>query len=403
MNDRVLAMARQCAYIEQMRQPGKTLKGKSRDRQAGSSPSTQWDSPKTASRAVVERLDATEAPSLAAGQRTSHFELRVGILLWPGFPLLSLAGLCDGLRHAADVGDASQQVRCAWSILGIPGDHVTASCGVRVPVDKAFFSDDEYDYIAVVGGLLPRINDADPRYVAFLRHANQMNVPLIGVCTGSFVLAKFGLLNDHIPCIHPFHVDDWVTNHPNLPFQTNTHYSISAKRMTCAGGTSIVELVSELVHAHCGPDRAAKVVHQMTVNAERTVNHVARRHALGYESQDREKLRRAVVLMEKNIATPLEIGVVAKQVDCSTRQLERIFLAETGLNPSTYYRHARLQFACWLLTTTDMPVFSIAYECGFSDASHFIRQFQQRYGLAPGRMRKEIQTPPERPSPHVLV
>ena len=374
-----------------MRQPGKTLKGKS---PAHRDVSVAWEalsSPYPGSQGVVQRLDVARADPPTSGKRASQFELRVGILLWPGFPLLSLAGLCDGLRHAADLGDASQQVRCAWSILGVPGDHITASCGVRVPVEKPFFSDDGYDYIAVIGGLLPRINDADPRYAAFLRHADQSKVPLIGICTGSFVLAKLGLLADHTPCIHPFHVEDWESSYPNLPFQTNTHYALSPKRITCAGGTSIVELVSELVHTHCGPDRAAKVVHQMTVKTAAAATQVTRRHALGYDSQDREMLRRAVVLMEKNIATPLEIGAVAQQVNCSVRQLERVFLAETGLNPSTYYRHTRLQFACWLLTTTDRPIFSIAFESGFSDASHFIRQFQQRYGLAPGRMRKEMQ------------
>ena len=65
----------------------------------------------------------------------SSSELRVGILLWPGFPLLSLAGLCDGLRHAADIGDQSRQVRCSWAILGRPGDSVAASCNARVQTD----------------------------------------------------------------------------------------------------------------------------------------------------------------------------------------------------------------------------------------------------------------------------
>ena len=60
---------------------------------------------------------------------TEAMELRVGIVLWPKFPLLSLAGLCDALRHAADVGDQSRQVRCSWSVLGIPGRSVPASCG----------------------------------------------------------------------------------------------------------------------------------------------------------------------------------------------------------------------------------------------------------------------------------
>jgi transcriptional regulator GlxA family with amidase domain len=345
------------------------------------------------SRTLVDRLDAALVDARWTGKRASEFELRVGIVLWPKFPMLSLAGLCDGLRHAADVGDQSRKMRCSWAILGIPGTSIEASCGIRVPVDTPLSESLNYDYIAVIGGLLPHLGDADPRYPAFLRYVNELDIPLIGICTGSFVLAKLGLLAGHTPCIHHFHIDDWKAMHPQLPFETHTHYAISARRITCAGGISIVELAAELVRLHCGPDRAAKVVHQMTVKTNSTATHVARRHALGYDTSDREKLRQAIVLMEKNISTPLEIAVIARLVDSSSRQLERVFLSDTGLSPSEYYRNSRLKYGRWLLTTTDLPIVTIAFESGFSDASHFIRHFQQLYGMAPGRLRKTLKPP----------
>jgi transcriptional regulator GlxA family with amidase domain len=341
-------------------------------------------------RSLVNRLDAASTPAPPITKRASEFELRVGIVLWPKFPMLSLAGLCDGLRHAADVSDQSRKMRCSWAVLGNPGESIEASCGIRVPVDIPLSESIAYDYIAVIGGLLPHISDASARYPAFLRYVAALNVPLIGICTGSFVLARLGLLAGHAPCIHPFHVEDWKAMYPGLPFETHSHYATSPGRITCAGGISIVELVAELVRLHCGSDRAAKVVHQMTVKASNTATHVARRHALGYDSSDHEKLRQAIVLMEKNISTPLGIAVIARLVDSSSRQLERVFLAETGVNPSEYYRNARLKYARWLLTTTDLPVVTIAYESGFSDASHFIRHFQQLYGMAPGRLRKTL-------------
>jgi len=345
-----------------------------------------------APRALVDRLDvAVDAAPLSRRKRASDVELRIGIVLWPGFPLLSLAGLCDGLRHAADVGDQSRQTRCSWAVIGPPGESVQASCGIRVPVERAYTAVADYDYVAVIGGLLAQIDQAGVRAANFLKAMAEQQVPLIGICTGSFVLAKLGLLEGHEPCIHPFHVDDWKTMHPARPFGTNAHFAFGADRITCPGGISIVELATELVRRHCGADRAAKVIHQMTVNATSTTTHVARRHALGYSSSDHEKLRQAVVLMEKNIATPLEIAVIARLVDSSSRQLERVFLAETGSSPSEYYRHARLKYARWLLTTTDLAIVAIAYESGFSDASHFIRHFQQLYGTPPGRLRKALQ------------
>ena len=340
--------------------------------------------------ALIGKLDAASRPA-APRRKPSGTELRVGILLWPQFPLLSLAGLCDGLRHAADVGDQSRQIRCSWTILGIPGQSVAASCGVEVPVQESLSSECDYDYIAVIGGLLPAIPSAHPRYREFLRLAASQGKPLIGICTGSFALAHAGLMAGRRACVHPYHVEDWQRAFPTQPHVTDAHYLFDGDRITCAGGISIVELTAELVRLHCGPDRAAKVVHQMTVNPSAGHTHVARRHALGYGTTDHDKLRQAIVLMEKNIGTPLEIAVIARLVDSSSRQLERVFLAETRTTPSEYYRNARLKYAKWMLTSTDLPVITIAYECGFSDASHFIRHFQQLYGMPPGRMRKALQ------------
>nr|WP_315426350.1 helix-turn-helix domain-containing protein [uncultured Albidiferax sp.] len=111
---------------------------------------------------------------------------------------------------------------------------------------------------------------------------------------------------------------------------------------------------------------------------------------LGHTSTENDKLRQAIMLMEKNITTPLEIAVNARLVETSSRQLERGLLAETGASPSEFYRNSYLKYGRWLLTTSDSPVSAIAYECGFADASHFIRHFQQLYGVAPGRLRRAV-------------
>jgi transcriptional regulator GlxA family with amidase domain len=337
---------------------------------------------------LVQRLDGPAD----ASARDDAVELRIGILLWPRFPLLSLAGLCDALRHAADLGDQSRQVRCSWSVLGLPGTRITASSGVEIPVQEALQADKKFDYIAVIGGLLPFMGSVEPHYLDFLRQVDAAGTPLIGICTGTFALAGMGLMKDRLACIHPFHVDDWKRMFPKERFATNCDYVFDGKRISCAGGVSIIELATELIRTHCGPDRAAKVVHQMTVS-QRSSSHIARRHALGYASADSDKLRQAIILMEKNLSIPLEIGVIARLVNSSSRQLERVFLAETGASPSEFYRNSRLKYGRWLLTTTDSTINDIAFECGFSDAAHFIRHFQQCYGVAPGRLRKALAGP----------
>ncbi|WP_431121756.1 GlxA family transcriptional regulator [Variovorax paradoxus] len=337
-----------------------------------------------------EALGWLDAGSRSAGPASTQAELRIAIVLWPTFPLLSLAGLSDALRHAADLGDRSRQVRCTWRVLGIEGESVRASSGIEVPVQQAFSSSFDFDYLAVIGGLLPHIDQVPARYPRYLKQAAEAGVPLVGICTGSFVLARHGLMAQRVACVHPFHVDDWRAMFPGHAFVTHTDYHVDRDRITCAGGISIIELAAELTRRHCGPGTSAKVIHQMTVAPRKSTGHMARRQALGYISTEKDVLRQVILLMEKNLSPPLEIAVIARLVGSSARQLERSFLAETGFSPSAYYRTLRLKYGRWLLTTSDTSINEIAFECGFADASHFIRHFQAQFGMAPGRLRQAL-------------
>jgi len=334
---------------------------------------------------LVERLDSLSSAS-ESSQR-SGAELNVGILLWPRFPLLSLGGLCDALRHAADRGDQSRKLRCLWTTIGTQGSTVESSCGIAVPVQSVFPDVGQFDYVVVIGGLLPHLEQVDRRSWDYLHEAAQAGVPLVGICTGSFVLARAGLMEDRVACVHSFHFDDYRSMFPGLRVVTHADYLIDGDRITCAGGISVIELAARLINLHCGPDRASKVIHQMTVSQRAGSSFVERRRALGYLSVEDATVRHAALLMEENLEAPLNIAVIAKMVGTSVRQLERAFMTEMKASPNEFYRHMRLRYARWMLLNTSRKVTDVAYECGFADSAHFIRVFREAYGVTPGKLR----------------
>jgi transcriptional regulator GlxA family with amidase domain len=334
---------------------------------------------------LVEQLDELSGTPESSPRRGA--ELNVGILLWPRFPLLSLGGLCDALRHAADRGDQSRQLRCIWTTIGTQNGVVESSCGIAVPVQSVFPVVAQFDYVVVIGGLLPNLEQVDKRYWDYLQTAAQAGVPLVGICTGSFVLARAGLMQDHVACVHTFHFEDYRSMFPSLRVVTHADYLIDGDRITCAGGISVIELAARLIELHCGPDRASKVIHQMTVSRHGGSSFVERRRALGYLSVDDATVRHAVLLMEENLEAPLNIAVIARMIGTSVRQLERAFMAEMKASPNEFYRRMRLRYARWMLLNTSHKVTDIAYDCGFADSAHFIRVFRDAYGVTPGKLR----------------
>lgn len=337
---------------------------------------------------LVSQLDGGQARR--PPPRRSASELSVGIVLWPRFPLLSLSGLTDALRHAADTGDQSRPIRCQWKVLGTPGQRVISSGGLDVPIDSELADPQRFDYVVVIGGLLSSLDEVPKSYPAFLQQAAAAGVPLIGLCTGSFVLARHGLMAGRTACVHAYHANDWRRLFPSLRFVSHNDFVIDQDRITCAGGVSVIELAIHLIELHCGPDRAGKVVHQMTVAKSGGHSLMDRRKALGYASSSNRRLHEAIMLMEAHIAEPLEVDEIARRLGTSKRQLERLFVSEISTSPARFYRQVRLRFGRWLLVSSDRQVGEIAYECGFADAAHFIRSFQSQFGMSPGKLRAAL-------------
>lgn len=75
-----------------------------------------------------------------------------------------------------------------------------------------------------------------------------------------------------------------------------------------------------------------------------------------------------------------EIALVARLAPARLRQL---FKAETGQPPLQYLSELRMRRAKALLETTVLNVKEIAASVGGSDVSHFVRKFEERFGVGP--------------------
>ena len=72
----------------------------------------------------------------------------------------------------------------------------------------------------------------------------------------------------------------------------------------------------------------------------------------------------------------------------SKRQYERIFSETVGMNPKEYSRVVRFQKALWLMQNGEQNYAGRASACGFSDQSHFIRDFKAMSGHTPRTLSK---------------
>ena len=77
-------------------------------------------------------------------------------------------------------------------------------------------------------------------------------------------------------------------------------------------------------------------------------------------------------------------------IPISPRQLQREFKSRMGISPKAYMRLARMNAIQRYLNVDGNPdLTALSYDHGFSDQSHFIREFRALTGTRPGRFQKE--------------
>ena len=314
-------------------------------------------------------------------------KLKVGVVLTPRFTATAFSGFVDTLRLAADEGDRSRPIACAWSVLGRRGEPIVASCGAAITPWDDLDEPERFDYIVVVGGLMHGGQRVPERLGDFLARAVAAKRPLVGLCTGSFVLARFGLLDGYVTCVSWFHREDFQAEFPQLKVVSNRLYVVDRDRLTCAGGTSVVHLAAYLVGLHCGEAEAEKSLRIMIEDHPLPGSTPQPEHVVSRAAHD-PLVKRAMLLIEQNLAQPNDLGGLAEFTGVSLRQLQRRFVSDIGLTAKEYRSRLRLSRAKWLIEHTAMSLTDIGFECGFADGAHLSRAFRQFFSMAPSQVRK---------------
>jgi AraC family transcriptional regulator len=102
-----------------------------------------------------------------------------------------------------------------------------------------------------------------------------------------------------------------------------------------------------------------------------------------------EQCNRAIEYIEECLGDNLSVARIAKAAGVSASRLNNEFKRRTKLAPHQYVLNARVRRANTLLTTTDMSLAEIAFQCGFSNQQHMTRMVRRLTGRTPGNIRRD--------------
>ncbi|WFU46821.1 GlxA family transcriptional regulator [Sinorhizobium terangae] len=322
-------------------------------------------------------------------RRDQDARLTVGFVLVQRFTLCAFVNFVDVLRLAADEGDRSRPIQCRWKVVAPDMRPITASCGVSVQPHEVFGNPKLFDYIVVVGGLIDEMDRPDERVERYLRQAAAAGVPLVGLCTGTFILHRAGLMEGYRGCVSWFHHQDFLSQFDGFRPISDQIFVVDRDRLTCSGGTSTAHLAAFLVDRHIGKAQSTKSLNIMMISEAEDGGTPQPGLTLSFRTKD-PIVRKALLLMQQSLDTPLSVSEIARNLKVGKRCLERHFREALGTSPLTAFIEMRLLLARHMLENTDKSIAMVAAESGFCDSSHLSRMFRRRFSNTPQNFRASL-------------
>jgi transcriptional regulator GlxA family with amidase domain len=335
-------------------------------------------------RTPARRPRPTDAPPprartvAAASRRPEAAPWRIGFLLVPDFPMMAFAAAIEPLRAANRL---TGERRFEWQLFSRDGAPVRASNGIDIAVHGGAGDERPLDLLLACAGTRDA-GEGDDVVHGWLRTLARRGTALGGVSLGAYVLAYAGLLDGRRCALHWESVDAFADRFPRVRPSTDI-FVIDGNRYTCAGGTSALDMMLQVIAERDGRDLANAVSEQFIhsrIRGTRDSQRMDIRARLGVAN---EKLIAAIAMMEDLGDDPQPVQQIAAAVGLSPRQLERLFAKYLRMTPGKYYLELRLARARMLLLETTRPILDIAVACGFASASHFSRCYRALYGLRP--------------------
>src|SRR5947209_8069014 len=104
--------------------------------------------------------------------------------------------------------------------------------------------------------------------------------------------------------------------------------------------------------------------------------------------RDRRRAVEAALWINEHAHEPVDLARAARLSGLSPFHFLRSFAKTIGVTPHQYLVRCRLQRAARLLAEREGAIIDVAFDCGFSDLSNFIRTFRRAAGVSPRGFRR---------------
>jgi transcriptional regulator GlxA family with amidase domain len=297
---------------------------------------------------------------------------------------LDLFGPVEVFQHAClEVPDA-YRVR----VVGPTNDgSITMQNKLRLSVAPLPEPPPRHHTLVIAGGSGTVAAADDPDIVDWVLRASRRARRTVSVCTGAFLLAAAGVLDERRDTTHWAFSDELARSYPRVDVDPDPVFIHEGDVWTSAGITAGIDVALALVEEDLGPTTALAVARALVVFLKRPGGQAQFSRALSAQQAARPELRDLQAWIAGHLHEDLTVPVLAERALMSERSFTRAFHREIGQTPAAYVEALRIERARTLLEDGARSLEAVAQATGFASAEVLRRAFHRHLGVSPADYR----------------
>ncbi|MGP6170869.1 GlxA family transcriptional regulator [Microbacterium sp. A196] len=308
------------------------------------------------------------------------------MLVFDGMTLLDASGPAE-VFHLADPSRSHYEV----TFISVEGGPVASSSGLVLADTIAVAEAGPCDTVLVAGGEALVNFPQDPQLMAAAETLSASAQRVASVCTGAFVLAALGYLDDRRATTHWRHAHQLAQWHPRIVVEPDVIHVRDGRFLTSAGVTAGIDLALALVEDDLGVEAARNVARELVMFMHRPGGQSQFSTALSHPPATNGLLRAVMDMVVADPAGDHTVSSMAAAVGVSVRHLNRIFHADIGTSPARWLEQIRVDAARTLILDGH-PITLVAQLSGMGTDETLRRAFARQLGITPTAFRARFST-----------
>ncbi|BFM43634.1 GlxA family transcriptional regulator [Flavobacterium sp. CFS9] len=226
-------------------------------------------------------------------------------------------------------------------------------------------------------------------FIPWLKKHHQSGAELASFCTGAFLFAASGLLNEKLATTHVDACSAFTKAFPLVKLKPEETLTADGSLYTSGGSTSTFHLLILLVQKYCGNEIAVQIAKIFSIDLNRYKQSYFSTFRPNHLHND------ALVAMlqqkiESQYHTIEKLEEITKDIPTSTRNMTRRFKQVTGIPPIEYLQNIRVESSKKYLEQTQLSISEIIEKTGYNDPKAFRKVFYKMVGMKPIEYREKF-------------